>query len=315
MSEKQKTGQNQNKQPGGLNRRGLIKALAASGGAAALSTMLPGSWLKPVVKVGVLPAHAQTSGSVGPVSRSYTTAGEYTLSIAAGVSSVTISAVGAKGGGRSFRVGGEGGSAEATFTGLAGQTLYIVVGSAGGDGQGSGVAGIAGTYGGGANGGAGTSTSYGGGAGGGGSSVATGNYYTSGGTLYIAGGGGGGTRSASGNEGGAGGSASTSTGYAVGQNGNGSGGGQGGQDSAGGNAGSAGAGDGNSNGTGGVGETVTGTSTAGGGGGAGGATGGGGGGQGGGGGGSSYVHSSGTSVNVTEGGNSSGDGSVTISWS
>ena len=44
-----------------VNRRKLLKILVASGGAVVASTMIPGKWLKPVVDVGVLPAHAQLS--------------------------------------------------------------------------------------------------------------------------------------------------------------------------------------------------------------------------------------------------------------
>ncbi len=43
-----------------LSRRDALKALAAAGGAVALS-MLPNKWEKPAVKVGTLPAFAQTS--------------------------------------------------------------------------------------------------------------------------------------------------------------------------------------------------------------------------------------------------------------
>ena len=42
-----------------LSRRELLKALAATAGATAAAAFLPGSWVKPVVKAGVLPAHAQ----------------------------------------------------------------------------------------------------------------------------------------------------------------------------------------------------------------------------------------------------------------
>ena len=44
-----------------LGRRQLLKALAATSGAIAASNLLPGKWAKPVVEVGVLPAHAQMS--------------------------------------------------------------------------------------------------------------------------------------------------------------------------------------------------------------------------------------------------------------
>ena len=45
---------------GTISRRRLLKALAASGLAAAASSV-PAEWLSPEVEVGVLPAHAQVS--------------------------------------------------------------------------------------------------------------------------------------------------------------------------------------------------------------------------------------------------------------
>ncbi|MHB8837311.1 MAG: hypothetical protein ACYC9Y_16605 [Candidatus Methylomirabilia bacterium] len=44
-------------------RRKLLKVVAAAGGAAAATFLLPGSWVKPVVELGVLPAGAQAAGS------------------------------------------------------------------------------------------------------------------------------------------------------------------------------------------------------------------------------------------------------------
>jgi hypothetical protein len=44
-----------------IGRRQLLKTLIVAGGAAA-STLLPGRWVKPLVEVGALPAHAQASG-------------------------------------------------------------------------------------------------------------------------------------------------------------------------------------------------------------------------------------------------------------
>jgi hypothetical protein len=52
MSEQQETK--------GLTRRQALKILAATTGVTALSS-LPSKWAKPILKVGVLPAHAQTS--------------------------------------------------------------------------------------------------------------------------------------------------------------------------------------------------------------------------------------------------------------
>lgn len=45
-----------------IGRRQLLKALVAAGGAAVASTLLPGRWVRPLVEVGELPAHAQASG-------------------------------------------------------------------------------------------------------------------------------------------------------------------------------------------------------------------------------------------------------------
>ena len=44
-----------------INRRELLKALGAAGGALAAAAFLPGKWTKPVVDAGVMPAHAQAS--------------------------------------------------------------------------------------------------------------------------------------------------------------------------------------------------------------------------------------------------------------
>ena len=52
-----------NKNQSILSRRDALKTLAAAAGAAGLS-MLPEQWQAPVVKVGTLPAHAQTSAAV-----------------------------------------------------------------------------------------------------------------------------------------------------------------------------------------------------------------------------------------------------------
>jgi hypothetical protein len=49
-----------------LGRRQLLKALGATGGAVAASSMLPGKWAKPVIEAGVLPAHAQVTPTPEP---------------------------------------------------------------------------------------------------------------------------------------------------------------------------------------------------------------------------------------------------------
>jgi hypothetical protein len=44
-----------------ISRRRLLEILAATGGAITTSSVLPSQWTKPVVEVGVLPAHAQVT--------------------------------------------------------------------------------------------------------------------------------------------------------------------------------------------------------------------------------------------------------------
>lgn len=51
------------------SRRRLLKALIASGGAVAASTLLPNKWSKPTVEVGMLPVHAQATAVVSPTPR------------------------------------------------------------------------------------------------------------------------------------------------------------------------------------------------------------------------------------------------------
>ncbi len=50
-----------------ISRRRLLKAMAATGGAVAASTLLPGKWAEPLVEAGLLPAHAQASPTPTPV--------------------------------------------------------------------------------------------------------------------------------------------------------------------------------------------------------------------------------------------------------
>jgi hypothetical protein len=47
-----------------MSRRKALKLLVASGGAVTASALLSGQWMKPVVEVGLLPAHAQGSSSL-----------------------------------------------------------------------------------------------------------------------------------------------------------------------------------------------------------------------------------------------------------
>jgi len=44
-----------------ITRRRLLKTLGITAGTVAASAMIPGKWIKPIVDVGVLPAHAQLS--------------------------------------------------------------------------------------------------------------------------------------------------------------------------------------------------------------------------------------------------------------
>jgi len=52
--------------PRQLGRRELLKALAASGAAITMATLLPGKWAKPVIEAGLLPAHAFASPTTKP---------------------------------------------------------------------------------------------------------------------------------------------------------------------------------------------------------------------------------------------------------
>jgi hypothetical protein len=62
-----------------LGRRQLLKAIAATGGAVAAASLLPGEWAKPVVEVGVLPAHAQVSVAYSMLCDSFPGGGDVTL--------------------------------------------------------------------------------------------------------------------------------------------------------------------------------------------------------------------------------------------
>lgn len=49
-----------------VGRRQLLKAIVAAGGTVAASVLLSSRWVKPIVKVGLLPAHAQGSYDLTP---------------------------------------------------------------------------------------------------------------------------------------------------------------------------------------------------------------------------------------------------------
>ena len=54
-----------------FSRRQILKTLSAMGGTFVATSLMPGKWVSPVVDIGVLPVHAQTSVSdlqlVGPL--------------------------------------------------------------------------------------------------------------------------------------------------------------------------------------------------------------------------------------------------------
>jgi hypothetical protein len=49
-----------------VGRRQLLKTLVTAGGTVTASMLLPSSWIKPDIEVGVLPAHAQVSPTLTP---------------------------------------------------------------------------------------------------------------------------------------------------------------------------------------------------------------------------------------------------------
>lgn len=290
------------------SRRELLKALAATGGVMALSN-LPGKWVKPVVEVGVLPAHAMispvacTGNTVHGRQTFAYTGGAQTFTVPDGVCQLTVDAYGAQGGGPA---GGLGGQVTATITVTPGETLNIYVGQQGPD---PGKGGTPGGW----NGG-GSSTGDGGG-GGGASDVRQGGTALA--NRVVVAGGGGGTGIPGDAAGGAGGGATGATGATAGGGAGGGGGtqaagGAGGAGASGGTAGTVGAA-----GTGGTGGADGGKYGGGGGGGGyfggGGAGGGGAGGgssSGGGGGGGSSFPATGTHAQGVR----TGDGQVILTW-
>jgi hypothetical protein len=316
-----------------LNRRKLLKALGASGGALALSTMLPASWIKPMVRVGVLPAHAQTSSGFASYTENFPagSSGSYeTRSIPDGATALRVTVAGGSGAaGQNGAAGGDGGIVTATIgigTVITAGTLIHIAAGAQGSGTSGGQIGAGPGDSTGGDGGGGT---YPGGGGGGVSFVGTPIFH-----IVVAGGGGGGGGDTGGGAGGDGGANGGSTGITNGVNGdnaNTAGGGQAGYDNGGtGTGGTFGAGgntgiDGSAGSgvpalNGGDGGASNGVGGGGGGGGSGYGGGGGGGGDslagnggGGGGGGAGYVEPGCTDISGTTGGNS-GDGYVNITW-
>jgi len=294
-----------------LGRRQLLKALAAGGGAVAGAALLPGQWLTPVVEVGVLPAHAQTSGAAPPPaqgSQTFLFTGRVqTFVVPAGVTLVTVEAWGAEGGDgfhgeQCYAAGAPGAHVSGAMLSVTpGETLSIYVGGQGGDSPGEALG--AGGYNGGGQGGLGA------GGGGGASDVRQGG---SGLTdrVVVAGAGGGGGYGTCNYVGGIGGAGGPDGGNGThGQGEPAGGGGEGGTQTSGG-AGGAGASDGADGGLG-----LGGAGSDFGGGGGGGFYGGGGGGAsasnaGGGGGGSSLLPAGA----IATAGVVFGDGHVTLAW-
>ena len=309
-----------------FNRRRLLKALTAGGGALAVSTMLPSSWVRPIARIGVLPAHAQTTGpdSSGSllIDRGRAGSGGYTWVVPDGTTSVTFEVRGAPGASvPSGASGGGGGIVTATFAvpGVisAGSRIDCFVGEPGGiRSGGSATDGSSGGTGG--DGGDGTGNNEGGG--GGGLSLVQIQGST---TLVVAGGGGGGGRGTGAGVGGGGGTGPTD-GAPGGTGAGNANGGQGGTTSS---AGGAGTGDapgsaGDPPGTAGNGGDAALVAGNGGGGGGAGYAGGGAGsgettlsqGAAGGGGGAGFVHAQGTVDSEIPGG-SSLEGRILITWS
>ncbi len=296
-------------------RRKLLKALGAGGGALVVSAMLPGRWIKPLARIGVLPAHAQMSNGGQYIPRSI----QSSWPVPQGVISITITATGGKGGDATGGTGGYGGRSTATFPVSFGQVIQIILGPAGSGSypRPGGDTGLGGDY----NGGDGGQGDNAGGAGGGAATVVR---IVGGDTLMIVGGGGGGGYNANGGHGAGSGTAGD---YVAGTNGTTSGDGRAGT-----NTGGAGGTGGDEDGQPGTGPSGSPASAGGdgggnhdyGGGGGGGGYGGGGGGvateapddePGAGGGGSGWLHSSAQSPSGSVGSPSAnGDGTVTITW-
>jgi hypothetical protein len=257
---------------------------------------------------------------------------QQTFEVPTGVTEVSVIVRGAGTPTAVYTTGANGGYVHATIPVTPGETLYVFVGGAGK--AGSGYAGGPGGFNGGGNGGSGNYTSNGGVGGGGASDIRRGGNKLAD-RVIVAGGAGGGGVGVYGfyawGPGGAGGGDVGQNGFPGPEypSGNGGGGGtqsQGGPGGPGGYlSGSGGDGAAGALGTGGVGGCCTTRSAGGGGGGGAGYYGGGGGGAGviatsgsggggGGGGGSSYIEPSATHVTNTQGGASSGNGRVVISW-
>jgi hypothetical protein len=134
-----------------------------------------------------------TASALATTSVSFTAPGDHIFVVPAGVQSVTVTAIGAAGGGCGA-AGGRGAQITGTVAVTPGEQLYVGVGGVGGDcspAEGSGAPGPGG-IGGGGRGGAGTDTEWGGGGGGGASLVGVASPSPGFSTLLVVAGGGGG---------------------------------------------------------------------------------------------------------------------------
>jgi hypothetical protein len=120
---------------GKLSRRELLKSLLAFGGAVSAASLIPDLWCRPVVGVGVLPAHAQGSETPYPFppggSQLYAYTGwQQVFIVPDGVKQVAVEAYGAHGGWAGGSLG-LGGYVKAKLNVTPGERLYIYVGGAG----------------------------------------------------------------------------------------------------------------------------------------------------------------------------------------
>jgi hypothetical protein len=129
-----------NEVPGKSNRRRALKALIAGGAGAVL---LPERWTRPILNSVLLPAHAQLScGDAAANPTTFDTAGgPYSFFVPAGVTTVTITALGGAGGAGadSSNPGGNGGAGGRQIADLgvtSCEELVVYVGGAGGDASG-----------------------------------------------------------------------------------------------------------------------------------------------------------------------------------
>jgi hypothetical protein len=76
-----------------ISRRQLLKILLAAGGGLTAAAFLPAQWLKPVVKAGVLPVHAQSSITLSACPQSLTLNPNYTDNNAGLVNNITIQVI------------------------------------------------------------------------------------------------------------------------------------------------------------------------------------------------------------------------------